>query len=548
MKFKNDVGENIYLNLNDSIASGGEGTIFIHPTNKGEAIKIYHAPKNISYKKKYEDLSNLDSKYFIKPLSLLYNRRNEIAGFTMKYLDTSEYFIFKKLTSRNFCLKNNLDRQFKYKVYQNIKKALVNAAKEKIIIGDLNPYNIFIDKNAGVYFVDVDSYGTKKYPHSGIILDDVRDFILDPNINEETDAYAFDILVFWMFTYVHPYRGMLKGYTSLKERAQNCISILKNRTGLIIPNVYETFNNPIILKQFYDIFEEKKRYIVDLAATHINNIKSANYTIPALESKDVYIQLLSSIALNVKASKNLINIKTSFGHEVYDVKNYGKAIKLFNDQVDDILIGEKNFVILSHNKLFFEKTNLTNIKIDETSKIFSDYYGTFIFQKNNSCLKVNPDAIINNNISYDIINCNYPSIIISDAVIQHVGNKSNLLVLNKNAHRTIPLNRIIKNAYYRNDLILLEYVQGNEIKYSLYSAKEYKIKHILDLEDFVFFDVKDDLIFFPAEDAIKVYSISSKKEILNIECKQCKAYSKIFISNAGIILQTNNNVYLLNRK
>lgn len=548
MKFNDGAGGIIYLNQNDSVASGGEGKIFIHPNNKNHAIKIYHDPKPHSFKAKFNELAPLSANNFVKPLSPLYNKNNGVAGFIMSYIDTSKYFVFKKLTSKTFCIQNKLDRKFKYKVYQNIKTALQNASNNNIIIGDLNPYNIFIDKNANVMFVDVDSYGTKSFPHNGVILDDVRDFVLDPHINEKTDCYAFNVLIFWMFTYVHPYRGMLAGYNSLKERAINCVSVLKKRTGLKLNNVYEEFTNPVIIEQFIEVFENKKRFIVDLAATQTTIAPQLNYIPPALNNKDVYIQMISQNILNIKCSKNLMSLKKDGYFEIFNLSNYGKASLKWNKHVDEAFIGQQNFLLLQDGKLIFNNNTIKNVTIENNNKIFSDYYGIMVFNENNTCIKINPDAIINNNADFDIMNCFYPSVNVEDAVLQQIGDKTFLLILNGTSHRTIPLEKNIKNAYYRHNVVLVEYIENNNVKYSLYSTKEYKIKHITDLDDFSYFGVNDDLIFIPGEEVIKVFSISSNKEILNIECKQCKSHSKIFYTNAGIVLYTDGNVYLLNKK
>lgn len=549
MKLKEESGNYIYLEDNKSIASGGEGKIFVHPNNSAFAIKAYHSPKPFRLKNKYNELNKLNENTFIKPLSLLYDLNDDIAGFIMKYVDVNQYFVLKKLTSKSFCNQNNFDRKFKYKIFLKIKSALKDAHEKNIIIGDLNPYNILFNKKADILFVDIDSYGVKKYPHNGVILDDVRDFILDPNINKQTDYYALAVLTFWMFTYVHPYRGMLKGYGTLKERANECLSLLKKRTGLIIPPVYEEFNNQNIINQFIEIFENKKRFLIDFTETGIQESSSVNYMPPSLNNKDLFIKIISQDVLNINASDNLLVVYKKNIHEIFDISNYGKTIKKEEGIFDNIFIGNNKFLTIRNNKLYSNNSiEISNINNVNSFQYFTDKEGTFICQENNNAFTLNPDKVIGAFVDYDKINIFYPSINIQDSILQHIGGKNFLLTINGKQHRTILLDKNAKNAYKRSNIALLEYLEDNKIKYAFYKIDQYKASFLIDWDEYVYFDVRGDLIFIPSDKQIKVYSIENKKEILNINCEQCKAHSKVFYTNAGIILHTDENVYLLNKK
>lgn len=549
-------GEIVTIDTSKQIASGGEGVIYIHPKNKAKAIKIYHNSRPSKFAIEFQSLKQLDDVYYVKPETVLFDKNNQVAGFIMRYIDLNKYIVFKKLTAKTFCLQNGFDRQFKYKIYQNLKRAVENAHSKGIVIGDLNPYNIFFDKFANIVLVDVDSYATKTKPHNGVLLEDIRDYILHPKINKETDAYAFDVLISWIFTYVHPFRGTLSGYKNLEERVVKKVSIFGNIPNLIIPNCYEPFQNQQTINQLVEIFQNGKRFFLDLD----NNVQSLRQVYQPLNmnSNELYIRLLETNVSQILVSEKLGAFKTSNGYKIYNLANYGvynqtNIIDMNNidmNNIDNLFIGNNNVLILKEKNLYHNQTKIANIEFPESCKFIVQNNTIFVLDvENDKYYQYDIDSLMGGKLVTQINTIFSPSVQINDAIIQSIGNLSYLFIPNKAIYSMVKIDiPNVKNAYIRKNVVCLEHIKSNKTEFSFFEIKGTRLEYIIDTSDFSYFDVKGDFIFVPKDKKIDLISILRKSVVVTMDCPVSKNDSVLFQTNSGIILHTDNNVYHINKK
>lgn len=553
MNYFYEDGTALSLNANKKFASGGEGSIFIHPKNKQKCVKIYHTPKSHTTVDSYKQLGALSSKYFIKPEKMLFTPKGELAGFEMQYIDINNFFILKKLTVKSFCDQNNFDRSFKYTVYCNLKNAIEDAHSKNIIIGDLNPYNILFDKKGHIYFVDVDSFATKNKHHSGVLLEDIRDWVLHPQINHQTDAFAFDVLVYWMFTYLHPYRGTTKLYKNLEERVIKNASVLHPHKipDLITPPVYEKFTNVDIIRQFEEVFQNRKRFLVDL-----NNATVIPQNVPTLQpinlnSTDLFIRLIVEDVVWADASAGLLAVKnTNGGYKVYNTNNYGVCSELESFYADDVYLGNNNYLKKRQNELYYGNNILTNAKLPSTHLSIATNNTLFVLdQDSNYAWKFAIDNIINNNIQTEKMEIYAPSVQITDGGIMcFIGDFYWLFLPNKTLHNTIKTNLKIKNAYYKGGFYCLEIVNNGQITYGIYKVNNNTLDFIYSLNEFSYFDVKGDYLFIPQSKKIDLVFVPKKDLVMTIDCPISNSDSKLFQTNAGMFLLDNKKLYFINKK
>jgi serine/threonine protein kinase len=543
-------GSIVNLDAKHKFASGGEGAVYMHPSKKNKCIKIYHTPKSKTLTTTYAELNQLDGAYFVKPEEILFTKQGDLGGFEMKYVDLSKYFIFKKLTVKSFCDQNGYDRKFKFKVYEALKKCLNDAHSKNIVIGDLNPYNIFVNDKAEVLFVDVDSYATKNKKHSGVLLEDIRDYVLHPNINQKTDTFAFDILIYWMFTYLHPYRGNSKSYKNLEERMVKKASVLANIPDLILPAVYEKFTNQHILDQFVEIFQKGARFIVDLAATGVIPQNIPAFQPLNLSSKELYIRLLDEDIIDIFCSNNILVLKTKNGDfKVFNVSNYGNYNQIERVVADEVFVGSKNYLSRKGTKVFYKNVEVKNYNLPPNCKTFVTNNTLFVIDlDNNIGTKVVIDNIINNNVQQIGTTMYAPSIQINDAIMQFVGDSNWFFIPNGTNHNTVRTHLNIKNAYQRNGIFCVEHIENNKIKYGLYKINGTQLEFIFELSDFSYFDVLGDFIFVPSDGKINLISILRKEIVMTIDCPISKTDSKLYQTNGGMIIFTNNRVFFINKK
>lgn len=551
IKYLTEKGAVVTINTNKQIASGGEGAIYIHPNNKDKVIKIYHKSRTTDFGKSLKSLSVLDGKFFVKPEEILYDNNNQVAGFIMRYIDLNKFFVLKKLTAKSFCQQNNFDRKFKFKVQENLKKAVENAHSHNIVIGDLNPFNIFFNTLGEVVLVDVDSYATPTKPHNGVLLEDIRDFMLFPKINHQTDAFAFDVLTYWMFCYVHPYRGNCPRYKTLEERIVDKASILSGMPDIGIPNVHEPFNNPDILNQFIEVFQNGKRFLVNLNASVAVPVNIPPYQPLNLSSNELYIRLIEDNVIYVNASENLLIVKKQNDEfKTYNLTNYGtyNIIKNFVG-CKDVFVGNKNIVELRDKKLFYNNIEIKNIVLPDYINYLVHNETIFILDVDGErYYQLSIDNILNNQIQAEIKPIFSPSIQITDTIIQNIGGSSWLFIPNKNNYIMVKTNLNVKNAYVRKNIACIEHIENNKVKYDLFKLEGSKLDFITNLTDFSYFDVKGDFIFVPKDNKIDLISILRKQVIVQMDCPVCKCDSKLFQTNSGMILYTDNKVYHINKK
>ncbi len=164
----------ISITLKEKIASGAEGDIYTFELTDQRAssdqylCKVYKKDK-ISFatieKLQLMISKKIDIEGVSWPISLLYNSEKEIVGYVMKkafgYELQRSLFIeplrIKKLGS-------DWTRKDLIRLSINILTTIDSLHKHNIIIGDINPGNIMVDKNSNAYFIDTDSYQIEGYP------------------------------------------------------------------------------------------------------------------------------------------------------------------------------------------------------------------------------------------------------------------------------------------------------------------------------------------------------------------------------------------------
>ena len=533
------------LNVSKAFASGGEGSICEHPNNPNLAIKSYHIGRDLALESALLELNRLPNN-FVKPVDIYYSKQgNSIVGFSMNYIDMNKYVILKKIFNNTFCLQHGYDKKVKYKIYQNIKSSVEAAHKLDIYVGDLNPYNILVNNVGDVIFLDVDSFGTKSKPHNGVLLEDIRDWLYHPRVDKSTDTYAFDILTFWMFTMMHPFRGDYPQHKTLEQRVVGKSSVLSN-FPVTIPKCYHPFSNQTIIDQFKQVFHDGKRFLVDLAGQpQILQVSSINDPV-IIDSADTFIRVLESDVVRVSVSDNFIAIlKTDSVWYVYNLQNYGVYNKLYSIGGGEVYSGNKNVVYFKDGSLQQEGKILTNLfRPDITQQ------GSSLTIIDESFMVSDIDNIMNTTILSNIVPTYLKSLSFGDGgVWQTIGDKKWILDFNGSSFNLIKTPFNIKNIYKRKKYVLIEHVDKNKTHYTLCKIDGLNLVVGCDLNEWKYFDVKQDYVFIPEDGKISMINpVNQWKIVSEIQCSISRFDSRIYHTNAGMVVQTNDKVYLINKK
>lgn len=519
------------------IGGGGEGKIYEHPFSNNHVIKIYHKARRPSYASHLTRLFTLGPE-FVKPEQIYYDHLGNVAGFSMAYVDFNQHWLFNNLFNKGFCNNNGIDHNFKVLVLENMRKAIEGLHAKKVIIGDLNQYNIFVSRTGNVLFVDVDSYASDLHPHSGVLLEEIRDWTTN-TLSPQSDSWSFDILAFWAITFCHPFKWVVPGNAeTLEMRIRACKSFLSNIPGIRIPPIY--IPPPAeAKKQFVEIFQGR-RYMVNVSGKHV---PVAIIPKQPLISASVSIRELYNHVTAINCAGSFIAVKNNTGWHLVDtsISKITREIRMMDSNCEQLYpscIADK-YCWIEGDKLVGSSGFYYNLRrpvlyyTDGQLVVFE--YGI--------------DKQINFNIQNQLGSLDYTttevflkSIVVRGAPIQNFGAKRFLNAPNANQYMLLPLPDKTKNAYYFRTWYAAEYTERNRTKYILIGPKNQKIE----LDYLPFFTVKNNMVFVPADGQIDVYQDGYM--ISNLDVPVCTKDSSLYDSPAGILLLENNTLYLLNTK
>lgn len=380
--------DNTFL-LQTPLSEGGEG--FIYDYKNGDILKIYKDMVNkFEKEKKLRLLSSKQlPKHIVISTDLAYDKRKNFIGYIMPKVNAED---LQQLCNKTYCKIHNVTVQDIAKLAISIKNTLTVLHKNNIIISDLNDGNILFDDKYNPFFIDTDSY-TIDNILCDVCMPTFKDPLLKANFfTKETDYFAFAILLFKMFSRVHPYGGTTKPDIDILERMNKRISIINNSNVKIPPVARKwDFMSPKILEDFQNIFEKDKRFLIDDSLEDLyKNLKLCP------QHKDYYYGKFTNCPVcnaNVTVIQIPIKIQGTTGEIPYIIlisfsPNDIKIILNENSYIDN-----NNFVVrntskrkikyVSGNKYYFsEDDENTFIVTDQKVKLLNSK-GIFRFDKTN---------------------------------------------------------------------------------------------------------------------------------------------------------------------
>lgn len=224
--------EDLDMMLLDVLGQGKEGVLLHDEKN---VYKFFREITDLSLTEKERKLIILDGilpENFTGPKSLIY-KNNEFSGYTMDYIKDS-------INLLEFSIRPNTDKSkvkdILLKVSDSLKR--LHNLDENIIVGDLNPRNILVDKTYTPHIIDVDSfkingYICNCYPLFLRVYLGNRDIPL--KLSKETDKLCLSLI------------GMV-------------LQFLKNLDSIGVEEYEEKANHNTLLKELYPYFRYLKEY------------------------------------------------------------------------------------------------------------------------------------------------------------------------------------------------------------------------------------------------------------------------------------------------
>jgi H/ACA ribonucleoprotein complex subunit 3 len=282
-------GTRIKLDPSKSKGKGGEADIF--QIQSGIVAKIFKFPDHpdlenmpleqtaarlriIEHQKKLRTFPKTLPQNVIIPQDLLTDASGQqIVGYTMKFINGSEpLFHYSEKAFRQTGIDNNK----MVTIFQDLHKSVdgVHAHRDNVVIGDFNDLNVLVvDKTA--YIIDADSFQYGHYICKMFTTRFVDPLLCDPKgtslmmvkmHNQNSDWYAFTIMVMQCLLFVHPYGGIYipkdpKKRIPQDSRALQHITIFNPEVRYPKPATPYKVLPDNLLNHFYNVFEKDCRGI-----------------------------------------------------------------------------------------------------------------------------------------------------------------------------------------------------------------------------------------------------------------------------------------------
>lgn len=155
--------------LSEKIGSGGEGTVFVCPTDRALVAKIYHEPITEEKAEKLRWMAENNNEQLLKIAAwvvdvLLDAPDGKVVGFVMPHVRAKEIHELYSLKSRRVHFP---DATWTFLVHAagNLARAFYNLHKSDHIMGDINQGNCVVLADGTVKLIDCDSYSINDGAH-----------------------------------------------------------------------------------------------------------------------------------------------------------------------------------------------------------------------------------------------------------------------------------------------------------------------------------------------------------------------------------------------
>lgn len=363
----------------DLMTEGGEGRIYEY--EDVYALKIYK--DSVDKEEKREKLQILMKKRLpsniIGPLELVYDINKEFSGFMMKKVRGEE---FKRLSSKKFVISNNITKDVISDMLMQVKETIKRLHSEGIYIGDLNDLNILFDKRFRVYFIDIDSWSVG-LAHKCTVANEL---FKDPNLvknnfNQNTDQYAFAVLIYKALTRLHPFGGVIKSNRQINtlERMMQNLSVF-NVSDIIIPPMVDKdcFFSSKLINDLRNIFVGGQRFLVD------ENLDDFGENLKYCKNhQDYYYSLYNKCPIcELDAKEKIPILKIGMVG--------GIPIRRLLSDPDIRIILDENIYIDKQGFLVF-RTNNRRLTYEQNALYFADKNGDTIYKIKNDQITIRND-------------------------------------------------------------------------------------------------------------------------------------------------------------
>lgn len=274
-------GKTVSCTNSNFVAKGGEGSIHII----GDRVYKVCDKGHMIPEQKFAELAVLKHPRIIVPDDILQDSKGRDVGYTMRAVPGDPMPLAQILT-RTYRDREGVTPDQMMELVSQISDGLryVHSNNGYFQV-DGNELNYMVTKDhGGIYFIDVNSFQTPSFPVNTIMMS-IMDHTVQCNHSvwqwsTLSDWYSFAIISWYMFTAIHPFKGMNPAYPDKKtfmiDQMQGNCSVLHPETKYPKAAVYHPFEDVIpggkdgaYMQWYHAIFIDGKRLPapVDFQAT-----------------------------------------------------------------------------------------------------------------------------------------------------------------------------------------------------------------------------------------------------------------------------------------
>ena len=547
-------GKRYKINPSKEISRGGEGIIY--EISSTSVAKIYHSGIKPITEQKFKLLSVLTLDNFVIPEDILLDSNGNSVGYVMKIVDKDHFPLYTSF-AQSFCIRMGLNDTWKIEISKKIVSCTKFAHTANIVIGDLSGFNILIDKQSSVKFIDTDSYEVKGFPHSGRLLEEIRDYKKGGSVCKDSDYFALSVLIFNLLTGVHPFKGVHKKYDSLSERMIRSLPVTVKDSNLIIPKCYRPISDKFLLDQFHKIFVKGERFPIELDNKMVLFIQPSVKVINTQDQLSILNILENSPVRYIQCSSTIGVVYVDNVAKVYDFRYKGYWNLLHTVNID-----EKTRIFVSDNKVFKydgrymyditiqgKETRMKNFDISDPLSIYQ-YENIIVFICENEIQQVNIEMVNGENVMIKTISAYGKSFVNHNGLFQKVSG-TNFIFYHEKTMNFVRFPDKLIDLYQSGKVGSAMIRQQNTNTFVIFvmeglNCKVYPTNY--DRLRRLALSVDKKFIAIPENDSMDIRRIEDMSSVGKYDIKGIHEESSIFWTKAGIVVHTDDSVFLMNRK
>ncbi len=551
-------GNAVLIDESLEIQRGGEGAIIKIDDKK--VAKIYHSGISGISEFAYNHLKVLPQNIFVIPHELFYSQLGEIVGFSMEYL-SSEFLPISNLFNKNFCDKHLITNNFKLKIAKQLINSIEIAHQHQIVVGDFNQFNLLFSLSGDVKCIDTDSYQTPSAPHSGRLLDEIRDYLYHGIVSKNSDYFALSVILFYLFTFAHPFKGISQKVKKMQDRMILKLPIFADE--IIKPKVY----TPIIWKNLQLKFERfyfgGERFLLDLVdAQQVSTTKKT--TTVHISYDDLYVKQFLNHAeiIDIEFISNKGYAETTENFILFSASDKGNLhdfITLKKAEFDAIFLATTAFFAKKGNNLVRVEKNgtlnkISNFEFSGSSRNVQ-YDDIFLVVGNNEMYELSLNQVFNTSMQTKRTEVFSENMWAIPNIAQNTGGNYRLFYHTGTNLANVKIPIIPKQLKQIGNIGIVQYIENNEIKnqYFQINGLKFELASSINLPEFMHFsyqkrDKDSGFIYEPTDNAILIRRSQNFEVISTIQTELVSATSKLFHTLSGLVCLSDGELYLLNKK